>query len=166
MFSAAQLIHNCNTRDMSLWVRKPGFCIVFLGVLDAKWYQPWAVGDSLHLVQLCPFTASSHSASHIPDLPMLSPAAFYFAFWTQHDVLHSIRQGCLRETMFSGQICVMSDTAVGREDLNPGRHHRVLLPCCTVESVHQQSKELSGLRPDQGQFWAFQQHRVSSFAVM
>lgn len=101
---------------MYLWVWKP-VCIVFLGISDAKWYQPWAVGDGLHAVQLCPFTASSHSASHIPDPPMQSPAAFYSALWTQDNVLHSIRQGCLKETMLSGQICVMSDTVAGREDL-------------------------------------------------
>lgn len=55
--------------------------------------------------------ATSQTCPGCPQQP------FIFAFWTQHDVLHSIRQGCLTETMLSGQICVMSDIAGGRGDL-------------------------------------------------
>lgn len=46
-----------------------------------------------------------------------------------------------------------------------GSHHSLLL-CCAVASVDRQLKELSGLRPDLGQLWTFQQHEAFPFAVM
>ena len=73
------------------------------------------MGDGLQSVQPCLFIASSHGASQIPDLLTLPPATFCFPFWTGHEVFHSIRQGCLRETILSGQTCARSDKVGGRD---------------------------------------------------
>ena len=103
---------------MGLGAGKPGFCTVFLSVSATERYQWRAMGDGLQSDQPWPFTASSHGASQIPDLFTLPSAAFCFPFRTCHEVLHSIWQGCLRETILSGQICARDDKGSrGGEDL-------------------------------------------------
>lgn len=98
---------------MAFGAGKPVFCTLFLTVSDTEWYQWWAMGDSLQSVQPCLFIASSHGASQIPDLLTMTPEAFCFPFWTRREVLRSIRQGCLRETIPLGQICAWGDKAPG-----------------------------------------------------
>lgn len=104
-------------------------------------------GWCLQSVQPCLCTASSQGSSQIPDLLTLSPAAFGFPFWTRHEVLRSVRQGCRGETILSGQICGRSDKVGGREDrLKPWKPSE---PAAAVQLGAQTGGQRSNLASDQ-----------------